>query len=153
MELAIAYGRESGEGSADKNAPHQRRIDMSKASRFGAVCVAVAAFLCADIAAASRPSLDECFEGSDFIGNAALSRDAGMSSDAFLGRMEEDFVAIRAFPNDLRWFAHDPDDELFLLNEAREVFAHPEPAAAHRLAFLQACVARMAEPDDADEAS
>jgi hypothetical protein len=71
-----------------------------------------------------------------------------MSPEAFLGRMEDDFIAIRAFPNDLRWFAHDPDDESFLLNEAREVFNHPEPAEAHRRAFLQACVERMAEPEN-----
>jgi len=94
--------------------------------------------------------MNECFEASDFIGNAALSRDSGMSPEAFLGRMEDDFVAIRAFPNDLRWFAHDPEDESFLLSEAREVFKHPEPAEAHRRAFLQACVERMAEPENVD---
>jgi len=112
--------------------------------------ITVLTFACAGVAAASRPSMNECFEGSDFIGNAALSRDRGMAAAAFLGRMEEDFVAIRAFPNELRWFAHDPDDEVFLLNEAREVFNHPEPAASHRRAFLQACVDRMVEPENAD---
>ena len=83
-------------------------------------------------------------EGSDFIANAALSRDAGMSSEAFIGRMEEDFVAIQGFPSELRWFVHDSDDEAFLLESAREVFAHPGAAKSHRQTFLQACVERMA---------
>ena len=121
---------------------------MTTASRLLAAWVVACGFVLADPAAASRPSMNECFEASDFISNAALSRDAGMSPEAFLGRMEDDFIAIRAFPNDLRWFAHDPDDESFLLNEAREVFNHPEPAEAHRRAFLQACVERMAEPEN-----
>jgi len=129
------------------------RIDMSTASRLLAACVAACGFVLAGSAMASRPSMNECFEASDFIGNAALSRDAGMPPDAFLGRMEEDFIAIRAFPNELRWFAHDPDDESFLLNQAREVFEHPEPAEAHRRAFLQACVERMAAPDESDGAT
>ncbi len=123
---------------------------MSTASRFLVACAAACGFVLAGPSAASRPSMNECFEASDFIGNAALSRDSGMSPGAFLGRMEDDFVAIRAFPNDLRWFAHDPDDESFLLSEAREVFKHPEPAEAHRRAFLQACVERMAEPENVD---
>jgi hypothetical protein len=126
------------------------RIDMSTSARFLAAWVVACGLFLADPAAASRPSMNECFEASDFISNAALSRDAGMSPEAFLGRMEDDFVAIRAFPNDLRWFAHDPDDESFLLNEAREVFKHPGSAEAHRRAFLQACVERMAEPENVD---
>jgi hypothetical protein len=121
---------------------------MNSASRGFAIGIAVFGLVSAGVVAAGRPSLDECFEGADFIGNAALSRDAGMPADAFLGRMQEDFVAIRAFPNELRWFVHDPEDETFLLSEAREVFKRPEPAANHRLAFLQACVERMAQPAD-----
>ncbi len=123
---------------------------MSTSARLLAAWVVVCGLFLADPAAASRPSMNECFEASDFISNAALSRDGGMSPEAFLGRMEDDFVAIRAFPNDLRWFAHDPDDESFLLNEAREGFKHPGPAEAHRRAFLQACVERMAEPENVD---
>jgi hypothetical protein len=118
---------------------------MIKASHCLAAGVAVCAWLCADFAAASRPSMTECFEGSDFIANAALSRDAGMSSEAFLGRMEEDFVAIQTFPSELRWFVHDDDDEIFLLSEAREVFFHPAAADSHRRMFLQACVERMSD--------
>jgi hypothetical protein len=116
---------------------------MIKAARAFAAGIAVCGCLYPLSGAASRPSLSECFEGSDFIGNAALSRDAGMPGDAFIERMEQDFALIRAFPNELRWFVHDPDDESFLLTEARDVFEHPAAADGHRRAFLEACVERM----------
>ena len=114
------------------------------AARCLATFVAAGAWLVAQACFAGRPTMEECFEGSDFIGNAALSRDAGVGSDAFLGRMEDDFQTIRAFPNDLRWFVHDADDEAFLLRSARDVFEHPEVPEAHRSAFLRSCIERMA---------
>ena len=117
---------------------------MTRASRYFAAGVVVCALLCTHSSVASQPSMAECFEGSDFIANAALSRDAGMSSEAFIGRMEEDFIAIQSFPSELRWFVHDADDEAFLLESAREVFAYPGAAEGHRQTFLQACVERMA---------
>jgi hypothetical protein len=117
---------------------------MTKVSAHLATGTAVCALLCAHFVAASRPSLAECFEGSDFIANAALARDAGMSPQAFLGRMQQDFEAIRSFPSELRWFVHDADDEAFLLSAARDVFVHPGAPAIHRRLFLKACVDRMA---------
>lgn len=113
-------------------------------SAYLAAAVAVCGLLCASSAMASRPSLAECFEGSDFVADAALSRDAGMSAEAFLGRMEQDFEAIQSLPAELRWFVHDADDEAFLLSAAREVFASPQAAQIHRRLFLEACVDRMA---------
>jgi hypothetical protein len=144
MNIAAASPSTGGQGAGYKDAGRDRRIEMKKAMGLVAVTVALAF---GGTASASRPSMNECFEGSEFIGNAALSRDAGMPATAFLDRMEEDFVLIRAFPNELRWFVHDADDESFLLQEAREVFDHPEPAEDHRRAFLQACVDRMAAPE------
>ena len=120
---------------------------MNKAMGFAAAWVLLGF---ASAAGAGRPSMNECFEGSEFIGNAALSRDAGMPASAFLDRMEDEFMLIRAFPSELRWFVHDSDDESFLLQEAREVFAHPVPAEGHRRAFLHACVDRMAGTDNSD---
>ena len=116
---------------------------MAHAARFVAACIAVCACLYPLTGAASRPSLSECFEGSDFIGNAALSRDAGMAGEAFIERMQQDFVLIHAFPNELRWFVHDADDEAFLLGEVRGIFEHPAAPEGHRRAFLEACVERM----------
>ena len=113
--------------------------------RYIAAGIAVCAMLYVELGLASRPSMAECFEGSEFIANAALSRDAGMSSEAFISRMEYDFVATQDFPSELRWFVHDADDEEFLLSAAREVFAQPNAAERHRRMFLQACVDRMGD--------
>lgn len=119
---------------------------MGIASRRIAGIAVAAALTLPGIALASRPSMNECFEGSDFIANAARSRDAGLSGSAFLGRMKEDFAAIRAFPSELRWFIHDSNDEAFLLDSARQVFDHPALPEQHRNAFLRACIERMPEP-------
>ena len=118
---------------------------MNKAACHIAAAIAVCTMLHAGAAFASRPSMAECFEGSDFIANAALSRDAGMSSEAFINRMEQDFIVIQDFPSELRWFVHDADDEAFLLSAARYVFAHPDVAESHRRMFLQTCIDRMAD--------
>ena len=93
-------------------------------------------------AGASTLSVADCFEGSDFIANAALSRENGMTRDDFLHRLEEDFQLIQAFPPALRWFAHDEDDARFLLQSAREVFDAPDAPEGHRAHFLAACFAR-----------
>src|SRR5437867_5979192 len=120
----------------------------SMTSATGAACrlgvvIATCCVLVAPIYA-SRPTMDECFEGSDFISNAALSRDAGIAAGAFLERMELDFVAIRDLPRELRWFAHDSDDEAFLLEAVREVFERPASPYTHRSDFLYACLDRIA---------
>jgi hypothetical protein len=93
-------------------------------------------------ATASTLSVADCFEGSDFIANAAAARENGMSRDAFLSRMDEDFQLIQAFPPALRWFAHDDDDARFLRQSAREVFDAPDAPEGHRAHFLAACFAR-----------
>jgi hypothetical protein len=93
-------------------------------------------------AGASALTVAECFEGSDFIANAALARENGMSRADFLHRMEEDFMLIQAYPPQLRWFAKDEDDERFLLSAATEVFDAPDDPEGHRARFLAACFAR-----------
>lgn len=96
-------------------------------------------------AAAAHPhSASECREGGDFIRNAALARDAGATRQFFVGRLEDDLVAIRAFPPALRWFAHDTADEAFLRAEVADVFDAPQAGAWHRDGFLERC-ARRAE--------
>ena len=93
-------------------------------------------------AGASPLSVADCFEGADFIAHAAAARENGMSRQAFLNRMDEDFQLIQAFPPALRWFAHDEDDERFLLQFAREVFDAPDAPEGHRAHFLAACLSR-----------
>jgi hypothetical protein len=105
--------------------------------------LALATALAGGVAAASAPSLEECFEGSDFIANAARARDNGLPRASFLDRLDADFEAIRAFPPDLRWFVHDRDDESFLRDAAASVFDRPAAPEDHRSEFLRACFARL----------
>lgn len=107
----------------------------------GMAAVACAGFLSA-APCASPLTIGECVEGSEFIGNAALARENGMSREAFLARLEEDFQLIKAYPPELRWFAKDEEDEAFLYEWAREVFDQPMPAEKHRARFLAACLGR-----------
>jgi len=93
-------------------------------------------------AAQQRHSSRECSEGGDFIRNAALARDAGYTREFFLGRLEEDFLMIRAFPPDLRWFVRGPGDEEFLRSEVEAVFGAPASSEQHRAGFLQRCILR-----------
>ena len=86
--------------------------------------------------------MSECFEGSDFIANAAHARENGVSRAAFLGRLEEDLELIQAYPPQLRWFAKDRDDEVFLYESARQVFDNPAAPEQHRARFLAACLDR-----------
>jgi hypothetical protein len=92
---------------------------------------------------ASTPTSTECTEAAEFIGNAARARDSGMARDAFLDQMESDFTAIRAFPNELRWFVHDAADEAFLLDAVQNVFEEPQSPEAHSTIFLRACMNRL----------
>ena len=111
--------------------------------------LALGFFFCCAIHAtpgiAGRPTMEECLEGSDFIRNAALSRDAGVAADTFLDRMSEDFLVIRAFPAELRWFVHDAGDEMFLAKEARFVFEQPSSPDDQSAHFLRVCVDRMTD--------
>lgn len=113
---------------------------------FAGACVrtlAVAAVATALSVHAGVPTLPDCLEGSDFIANAARARDNGMRRDAFLARMEEDFVVIRSFPSALRWFVKDGDDERFLLDAAAGVYDQPQAPARHQADFLAACLERL----------
>ena len=106
--------------------------------------VLAAAAACSVAAAAQPHSAGECREGGDFIRNAALSRDSGATREFFVGRLEDDMLAIRAYPPALRWFVHDTADEAFLRAEVHAVFDAPAASELHRDAFLERC-ARRAE--------
>jgi hypothetical protein len=104
-------------------------------------------------AAAHDLTLAECVEGGDFIMHAAMSRENGMTREAFLGRMESDIRAIQQFPPELRWFVQDQDDEEFLTHAARLVFDLPREPESHQSEFLAACTARLSGTTDARAAS
>jgi hypothetical protein len=93
-------------------------------------------------AAAHTLSMQECFEGGDFIAHAAESRDNGMTKSAFLDNLVADIHLIRAFPPELRWFVADPDDADFLYAEAARVFDTPQKPERHRAEFLSRCFDR-----------
>jgi len=87
-------------------------------------------------------SLQECFEGGDFIAHAAEARDNGMTKRDFVERLVADVYLIQAFPPELRWFVVDPEDAEFLQSEASRVFDSPRPPEMHRADFLSRCFDR-----------
>lgn len=91
---------------------------------------------------AGVPSPKECVEAGDFIGNAALARDRGITEEQFLARIHEDLEVIKAFPPQLRWFVQDDEDARFLVEAATAVFREPKDAADHRADMIGACMAR-----------
>lgn len=94
------------------------------------------------ICAARQPSVTECVEGSDFIRNAALARDGGMTEASFIARIHEDIAVIQALPPQLRWFVQDEEDAELLISAATEVFRMPKDAGTHQKDFLRACLPR-----------
>lgn len=96
----------------------------------------------AGVAHGGIASLQECVEASDFVANAARARDNGMTREAFIARLEDDFIVIRAYPPALRWFVRDEDDERFLRESVRAVYDRPLLPERHREAFLVACLDR-----------
>lgn len=104
-------------------------------------------------AAAHDLTLAECAEGGDFIMHAAMSRENGMTREAFLERMESDIRLIQAFPPHLRWFVQDEDDEELLTSAARLVFDSPREPESHQSEFVAACAARVSSTTDAHASS
>ena len=97
------------------------------------------------LASAHTPSQDECREGSDYIRNAALSRDGGMPESKFLEVFERDLVLLMAVPPSLRWFVQDDDDADFLRAALLDVYRAPKDPDQHAEQFAQACLVRDAE--------
>jgi hypothetical protein len=91
----------------------------------------------------------ECREASQFIGNAALSRDNGMSKEHFVGRLDEDLVILESIPPESRWFAHGEAEARFLRDAVLDVFDVPRRPVEHARDFLANCL-RVAGlvPDD-----
>ena len=88
-------------------------------------------------------TLNECFEGADFIKHAAMSRDYGLSREEFLRRLRGDIQAIQAFPPQLRWFVQDTEDEALLTRHAAAVFDAPRAPEVHHAEFLHGCVEHL----------
>ena len=89
-------------------------------------------------------SIQECREAGDFIKNAALSRDNGITREFFIQKIEDDLIVIKSYPAEMRWFAKDDYREGLLLGAAKRVFDEPTSAARHQIMFIDSC---MQSPD------
>lgn len=94
----------------------------------------------ADDAAMQPHPIEECLEGGEFIRNAALSRDNGISREFFMSRLIEDLIAIRSFPPALRWFVRNEIDEALLTGAVEQVFDAPQPPRRHEIEFVDKCM-------------
>lgn len=92
-------------------------------------------------------STEECSEGSDYIRNAALSRDGGMSEAKFFEVFDHDLVLLMAIPPSLRWFVQDDDDADFLRAALLDVYRNPKMPQQHAENFAVACSVRMGDPE------
>ncbi len=117
-----------------------RSLCLLRALPLLAACSAVVAG-----ASAHELSARECMEGADYIRNAALSRDGGMTEAAFMEVFERDMVMISRVPPSLRWFVQDEDDEALLRAALDGVFKHPQAAQQHAQDFARACVPHTIE--------
>jgi hypothetical protein len=85
-------------------------------------------------------TLTECTEGGEFIRNAALARDNGISREFFIDKLVEDLALIQSFPPQLRWFVQDSGDEKLLSEAVFKVFDEPMKAEQHEASFVNACM-------------
>ena len=90
----------------------------------------------------------ECTEGGEFIRNAALARDNGISRAFFIDRLSEDLIVIQSFPPQLRWFVQDARDEKLLTGAVFDVFDAPVRPEQHEASFVAACLAAAASISD-----
>ena len=92
-------------------------------------------------------TLAECTEGGEFIHNAALARDNGVTREFFVNKLVEDLIMIQSFPPQLRWFVQDSSDEKLLSEAIFKVFDEPLKAEQHEASFISACM-QTAEAGD-----
>ena len=115
-----------------------------KGMKWAAAAALIVSSALAPIAAGAHElTPTECSEGSDFIRNAALSRDDGMPERQFIAQFQADVQALQRLPVELRWFVQDKDDEAFLFAAVTDVFRRPKAAAVHQAQFAVACVRRI----------
>ena len=105
-----------------------------------ALATTLAPDVLADDAAMQPHPFEECLEGGEFIRNAALSRDNGITREFFMSRLADDLQAIKSFPPQLRWFVRNELDEILLTEAVARVFDAPQPATRHEIDFVDACM-------------
>ncbi len=95
-------------------------------------------------------SINECKEGADYIRNAAISRDSGITERKFMEVFETDMVMIQSVPRAMRWFVQDDEDEAFLRAQIGRVFQRPQSPQQHARDFAEACMLRTGGWDTDD---
>jgi hypothetical protein len=85
----------------------------------------------------------ECNEGGEFIRNAALARDNGVTREFFINKLSEDLALIQTYPPAMRWFVQDSGDEKLLSEAVFKVFDEPVKAEQHEASFVRACLHTM----------
>ena len=93
-------------------------------------------------------SIQECVEGGEFIKNAALARDRGVSESYFISKIRDDIEVIQGFPRELRWFVQDEDDAVFLIEAAASVFQQPKLPRMHQAEFIVSFLAKTKSDGD-----
>jgi hypothetical protein len=91
-------------------------------------------------AAAIEVDADECREAAQFIGNAALSRQNGMSRESFVGRLDDDLMLLSSMPPERRWFVHGDAEASYLRAAVLDVFDAPRAPREHAQGFLVNCL-------------
>lgn len=94
------------------------------------------------------PTIQECQEGSDFIKNAALSRDNGYTQKKIVGRFDEDVMVLSGMDPEKRWFVRSPEAIKFLRQALTDVFTQKGKARDQAAAFLKSCLTHVLIPND-----
>jgi hypothetical protein len=94
---------------------------------------------------AQHLSDQDCREGSDFIRNAALSRDNGVVRSEFTDRLDGDIATVMQMPVHSRWFVYGDAEATLLRSAVAVVFNDPRPADTHHSRFMLACQQLRAE--------
>ncbi len=113
----------------------------------GSLMLALALNLAGNVAVAHELSVQECREGADYIRNAAIARERGITEAAFMDIFDNDLAMIMAIPKELRWFVQDDDDAAFLRSALNQVFRQPKAPSEHAMDFAHACVGRVRQWD------
>ena len=96
------------------------------------------------------PTERECREGSDFIRNAALSRDNGYSREFLVRRFDGDVLVLRGMDPQKRWFVRSSGAIQFLRQALIDVFVVKRKPGDQAGLFLRSCMAHVLalSPDD-----
>lgn len=97
-----------------------------------------------------QPTQRECEEATDFIRNAALSRNNGYTKQKIVGLFDDNVTVLSSMDPEKRWFVRSPGATRFLRDTLVIVFDAPGRPGEHAARFLESCLdhARGITPAD-----